>query len=979
MPPVRRPPSQRPESFGNKGPSGFSDAARDGSGPNETAQDESAVDSTARQVGISPHTGYQTSSFSPSDSQGNVAFSDAHFTREEGYQARLLGYQAEPPASVSRTNSGQTLDSQASRAQFRSAANFSSCRYACMHCDYCAKYCYHGFLATWVRADDERHSAQCPGRQRENELPALLKKLERARSELRRLQVSSAESGKYKIEVAQNLQSGAGLQSRADELKLRDQIQKLEDDIFAEHSKEEDDSGGGESEESEDRPRTIPADNEPPQNSRKALVASGRPEEKLSPSVHLETTDPGSNSAGQVTTSSRDTNRPDSGFNTGLANVDMSAILDPISYEAELDDMEVQIFANCNVMTLIGPLDFEGVATLQATPKNQISSRLRGVISSIGSMQARGYCKETLVVLAQDVSRTDVIRATDITINSIRELLSLSSSRHLDTSRLSPLVWYFCSIFGIETESSTELSVAWQPEAFLGILCSLLRLTVALYARSHCSDLLWEQDGTIERIMYRGPIGSKHTLRCRRLACLDDFIGDPVWVFNAANDHTPASVSISVRQFANMWGPLYVVPSAKENGHIIAIHTEGGLLYRSSSETLSARLAGEEIPCHWTRATPSLSVSRSSHADRASNMLSLKIKERLPKPLEEFPISKILLIGHPVTQTVTSTTVVTKPSTSTEFDRNHQCSLDFKQFGQDNAFKIKPTGTQEAYFTLDEHHIALSAGQYVNVGIQKTWKRRPAITRKDRIISFCTGSLATAARLKEILQLRVGLEVSACTFSGCRITLDEALRIAFPNDTQVIKDACIEGHAAIVAAYLGELRATGLSHDESALFHWPWSVGVSEVYQVNCPPMWLSMLKDTPDSCCFATLSGRCLQFTIRDGENIIGSRCASHSKSSKGSSRPVLRTCIEISPDSSLRPPLRHKTRVRLAAGELRIQQSSEKDHIAFYHQPRLKWPARKSTGSRADADRRHRELQVASRSSQFTFNVWIMDSAAS
>ena len=125
-----------------------------------------------------------------------------------------------------------------------------------------------------------------------------------------------------------------------------------------------------------------------------------------------------------------------------------------------------------------------------------------------------------------------------------------------------------------------------------------------------------------------------------------------------------------------------------------------------------------------------------------------------------------------------------------------------------------------------ELQAALSGGQYITIGLQKNWKMRPALTHKNQILSYCSRPGANPNRVRQILQLRIGIEMSACTSNMRRVTLAEALRLAYPEEQQKVEDACNTGDPMSVCTYLSDLEATGLSHEGHGQFFWPLSRGI---------------------------------------------------------------------------------------------------------------------------------------------------------
>jgi hypothetical protein len=66
-----------------------------------------------------------------------------------------------------------------------------------------------------------------------------------------------------------------------------------------------------------------------------------------------------------------------------------------------------------------------------------------------------------------------------------------------------------------------------------------------------------------------------------------------------------------------------------------------------------------------------------------------------------------------------------------------------------------------------------------------------------------------------------GLELSTCTRNAQRATLQDVLKLAYPDDIQAIDRACSSRDRQEIARYLCNLERTGVSHDSRANPFWP--------------------------------------------------------------------------------------------------------------------------------------------------------------
>ena len=254
----------------------------------------------------------------------------------------------------------------------------------------------------------------------------------------------------------------------------------------------------------------------------------------------------------------------------------------------------------------------------------------------------------------------------------------------------------------------------------------------------------------------------------------------------------------------------------------------------------------------------------------------------------------------------------------------------------------------------------------MNFGLQKSWKRRPAINHKTMLLEYLSKPTATPKAARKLLQTRVGLEVSACTSNAQRITLEEVLKLAFPSDLEKVETACIVGDPLRLSMFLADLEATGLNHENRMMLFWPLSNGIGEVLKLSQQPQWLELLKDTPQSSCFAVLSLRCLTFSGRDSERYLRRLCL---RDLETACAPVLHTTIELNPESFIQPPLTSKTILKLANGKLIVRNEAVPAQLAFYEPDssvqRLGW--RKSPT--------HRELIGVSHMSPYLVQVCMVD----
>ena len=76
------------------------------------------------------------------------------------------------------------------------------------------------------------------------------------------------------------------------------------------------------------------------------------------------------------------------------------------------------------------------------------------------------------------------------------------------------------------------------------------------------------------------------------------------WSSNAAAE--PKALSVSIEQFARLWGPLYAISGNEGFAELVALNTLGGMVYRSSPADTARcpEVLEDEVLMHWTATGP---------------------------------------------------------------------------------------------------------------------------------------------------------------------------------------------------------------------------------------------------------------------------------------------------------------------------------------------------------------------------------------
>jgi len=603
------------------------------------------------------------------------------------------------------------------------------------------------------------------------------------------------------------------------------------------------------------------------------------------------------------------------------------------------------------------------------------------IASALESLRNEGLCCESFSILIEDESPLPTLRAVAIScsdVDLIRHYLTVvcrSTAVDEDLQCLETITEQFLQLLRVQS-INIDGSVRVLSDK-LSILCLVLSIAAISYAQSHC----WTLDrrlvpSTVRQIDLPGAqfTGCNAlSFRQRDLECLHDFVGGPVWALCggiATNANVKYKVSLKLAQFADLWGPVWVVPASTGSGKLQSVHTEGGILFCTATTASPNNMNRTDAQCHWVRAR----FTRRRSADDSCFVLDDSGSLGTTMPFDE---DARLIVGATVSMgnisykearvrpatalhqaqkqpQITLTTITSKTCPSLEEDLT--CDLDFEGYLRRHRSLIQMAGTAAPKYLPESYQASFTAGKYVSFGGAKTFKRRPTITRKQRIIDYCS---TPVARLLPILQLRLGLEISACSGNGQRISLWHALMLAYGSRSQSVRsDTChhdpgdmdcarscwgldisvnpnpsnsydeaihynseegwTSATRSLISGLLGELSLTGLRDSgELHCFVRPCDV-LTKKAQL---PGWSTILKDTEKSACFAVMTSRCLTYNGRDDhEDIRKLRkcCTGKRPPTVG---PLLCTSILLNPEAP-QPVLIHEEVGRAGGALLKFRQ---------------------------------------------------------
>lgn len=392
---------------------------------------------------------------------------------------------------------------------------------------------------------------------------------------------------------------------------------------------------------------------------------------------------------------------------------------------------------------------------------------LRSVLLSFDLLKKAGLAENSLILLVDDPGRPAVVRAIDIDVGELRVLqkdcrndktLGQSVSKEKTYQAARKLL----DMVRLESQiDATRKNRAWIYEDLdqvraVQMFCALLVFATVSYAGSHCHSLGEDMSGLKANTE---PLDIADGLKMRpcRFACLNQFIGAPVWVFGAGTARSDIFLSITKERFDDLWGPL--VELRVVNSHYtIALQTTGGFLCRASSERSSNLANLEETEMHWVP-TPRYGKS-------------------LPQVLP-FDLSAPMLIGFDG-QRKGSLLRSRGRSNPNCFEVNPDCNLDAKAYERSaEARQFEYIGTSNLQWKVDTKAVNVTAGwSGSSMGIARTYKLQPAKTWKEVMLMYCA---QPERNIRPLMSLRVGLERSICTGNARRVSLLDALKLAFPE------------------------------------------------------------------------------------------------------------------------------------------------------------------------------------------------------
>ncbi|GLI82219.1 hypothetical protein PoHVEF18_010644 [Penicillium ochrochloron] len=590
----------------------------------------------------------------------------------------------------------------------------------------------------------------------------------------------------------------------------------------------------------------------------------------------------------------------DDSIDSGIAGTtDMCHLLDSARYFSELDQLELEIAQILDLRDASHP-------TLESL--EDCFRCLKNWQDALEYLQSQGFCGSIMNFLVEDKDQSDVACACHISLDQVKTF-----SDQLQSITDPPYEQQIMEL----TRTWTQRILNTQDRAFaddwmvsLRILCMILSVGLLSFSGSHVCRFdvtLWDRE--TENIC----IGSyDFAFRPRKLACLDDFIGGPAWVLSKT--HTPAEMndqphqedgndgssmqesmkvsyktqettddknsmlrdehhrqresgmklSCTVQDLEILWGPVWLVGGTRDEAPVI--RTERGFIVPVSRQPQPSE---HGIECHWTTKIP-------VHLHNSTSVLLGNTSK--------------ILIGTTLDAAIGLVV-------------NENCKSSIPLIQQQIACQLQYPGTCKSKYVNDGFDVQLVGGQYATAGFVKKYKRIPKRTLKAMLVEDCA---KPDTQLVPLLNLWVGLEVSACTGNAQRVRLWDALRLSqagAPSKNNlsccphaVGSKSCIascwskwqsddeidslgvnlgpnkhldgaDARRIIIHSILA-LEHSGVDSDGNLQVCWPFSHS-----PVNYPILpsspngshhWFRVVKDSRDTSTFAVFSQICLEFRER-------------------------------------------------------------------------------------------------------------------
>ncbi|KAF2115774.1 hypothetical protein BDV96DRAFT_645959 [Lophiotrema nucula] len=581
------------------------------------------------------------------------------------------------------------------------------------------------------------------------------------------------------------------------------------------------------------------------------------------------------------------------------------SLLDPVSYFESLDALELRVASICHFDRHKGwkadysPVTAPSSFDLTKSYTKEMDQRVRHIEriqEAFELLEKEGYCKGHFSALVQDWQRFKeekilVANTVNVGSRSLEEIAEIGrrasrclNIRHRGTGfRLTECTGDLISYLerlGMSAPGATMEDTLGRFVSLFDFVCSILRFSLVSYTGSHnCpfDETVFEQD------IPSFEIAKGCALRRRKLKCLDEYVGGPVWIWEHQDTgEEEYLLSISVEQLVDLWGPVWIMP-VEEPHASPTISTTRGIIVPVSAEL--TRLG--EVKCHF-------STSSDTIGQAVTCPVSLHSTTQLLIGMESF------------------------------FTVNEKCSGGVKVYEKKNNGLFQPPGTHKDYWLLENIQGGISLGQHIVPTGIFVFKRNRGVPYKSIILEYL---LDPTEDHVPWLKQTVGLEISSCTANAQRISLWEALSIVnqqkklHPHQPTcahqvgeyecikncwgyVSKRKSIEEHEAVHEAILRSLKRlqyTGFDKTGKFQAWWPFSDHPQTLHikkiqdDKSWSSNWIALLRDSWVVATYAVISNRCLEYEYSKkktpNELCLWRRCAKTS----GPSRLNIKTNLTL------------------------------------------------------------------------------------
>lgn len=375
------------------------------------------------------------------------------------------------------------------------------------------------------------------------------------------------------------------------------------------------------------------------------------------------------------------------------------------------------------------------------------------------------FCGDTINILVAH-EYVDIIEIKTIHIElielielgietALRQILEtnlekLPFEENLTNGVLKPCLWLLKQIgFHFHPHVSPALDASL---TFIRKVAIVIDIALVSYVRSHGSgfDTSYFNNDLNQLEISDGEDWLAFRCYFAKLACLDAFLdGKRVWVFDLwhrcfrvpsrrreEQEHGSKSLLARMEDFADIWGPVYTVPTS--TGLIKHYGVSKGVICKVYSKKPCA-IPGA-MTCHFfTRLA--FYIRKTSRQLSGGDYLVLTKGD-------------LLLIGA-------------------GFCDNGGCPYTISSFTKDVASEMTVLGTKDSFWKTDSRGLAVGLSKYLGVTVSGTQKLIPQTTLKQHILDKWS---TTPTRCNPvILNQYLGVEISHCTGNARRISLRELM------------------------------------------------------------------------------------------------------------------------------------------------------------------------------------------------------------